>query len=175
MTHEPREPGELDQDLLRELHEYLLTTNDTYRYAYNNRLAGLANAVQIKHIGDFMKQQQVKQDKGLRLHDCIGQIQNAVYDTVVGLLERLEHAGLIQGKGHDAAQKIAKEAAQELQSRWNFAEPAVLRADTLSAEGARNMERLLDDPDAPRHEGKEMPTADSAVLRKAQEKNGIRT
>jgi hypothetical protein len=48
----------------------------------------------------------------------------------------------------------------------NVVLPPGLRGFRLRSEDAQTMQRLLDDPDHPTHEGKEMPTADASVLLK---------
>ncbi len=47
--------------------------------------------------------------------------------------------------------------------------PVGLRPMTLTVEAARQIEQLLDDPEQPVHEGREMPSADASALRR---KNG---
>ena len=44
--------------------------------------------------------------------------------------------------------------------------PVALRPITLTVDAARKIEQLLDDPEQPAHEGREMPSADASALRR---------
>ena len=51
------------------------------------------------------------------LEVCEAALSNAVYQSAI-LLERYEDAGLVNGNGHHAAQKLAAVAVRELRDRW---------------------------------------------------------
>ncbi len=56
--------------------------------------------------------------KAMDLAMAAAEMSNLVYAAAVKLFEGLEHAGLINGNGHHAAQKLATLAAREVVERW---------------------------------------------------------
>ena len=58
-----------------------------------------------------------------KLKKAQADLSNAIHAASVGIFERLEGEGRIIGNGHHAAQKVAKFAEDELESRWRKGEP----------------------------------------------------